>query len=252
MANFTAAYKKSLSGLCGYQLHDKLEGDFLPAYKGVLKAEGGYVNDPSDRGGETFAGIARNANPGWQGWPIIDNVKGNYDLTTKSGIKDLNAALFGNTQLMKLHYDYTKSKYWDIVRGDDIRDQDTAAMIFDFVWASGSGAIKSIKAAIDMTKKIQVAGIYGPLVTQSMLDDINTLPTGNFYSNLYNIRERFFKAIVERNPSQAKYLKGWLNRLATFKNKFVTEVKGNEGKISLAAGVISLLVFAYYIKNKNK
>ena len=31
----------------------------------TLETEGGYVNDPSDSGGETYCGIARNSNPNW-------------------------------------------------------------------------------------------------------------------------------------------------------------------------------------------
>ena len=38
----------------------------------TLETEGGYVNDPSDSGGETYCGIARNSNPKWEGWKIVD------------------------------------------------------------------------------------------------------------------------------------------------------------------------------------
>ena len=35
--------------------------------------EGGYANNSADTGGETYAGIARNYWPKWQGWKYIDN-----------------------------------------------------------------------------------------------------------------------------------------------------------------------------------
>ena len=41
----------------------------------TLETEGYYVNDPSDSGGETYCGIARNSNPKWQGWKIVDKHK---------------------------------------------------------------------------------------------------------------------------------------------------------------------------------
>ena len=40
--------------------------------KGV---EGGYINDPRDRGGETIFGVARKANPEWPGWQMLDEFK---------------------------------------------------------------------------------------------------------------------------------------------------------------------------------
>ena len=38
----------------------------------VFKAEGFYSNDIDDSGGETLYGIARNKNPKWLGWKIVD------------------------------------------------------------------------------------------------------------------------------------------------------------------------------------
>jgi len=52
-----------------------LNGSFSPAYAIVKVNEGGYVNDPVDKGGETYAGIARNIFGSWEGWSIIDAKK---------------------------------------------------------------------------------------------------------------------------------------------------------------------------------
>lgn len=48
--------------------------DYFPAYEKMIVREGGYklTNDPTDRGGMTYAGVARNRHPNWAGWPIID------------------------------------------------------------------------------------------------------------------------------------------------------------------------------------
>lgn len=46
--------------------------NFLKSYDILIKHEGGYVNDPDDKGGETYKGIARKFNPDWKGWKIID------------------------------------------------------------------------------------------------------------------------------------------------------------------------------------
>jgi len=48
--------------------------DFNPAFEKMLHDEGGMqlTNIPGDRGGMTYAGIARNANPQWAGWNLVD------------------------------------------------------------------------------------------------------------------------------------------------------------------------------------
>ena len=48
---------------------------FKKAYAITMKHEGGYVNDPDDRGGETYSGISRRWHPGWEGWRIIEGCK---------------------------------------------------------------------------------------------------------------------------------------------------------------------------------
>lgn len=45
---------------------------FNEAFTATMGSEGGYSNDPQDRGGETYMGISRNNHPGWPGWVIID------------------------------------------------------------------------------------------------------------------------------------------------------------------------------------
>ena len=48
---------------------------FEPAFEKTMKFEGGYANNPADRGGETYRGIARKIWPGWNGWPLVDAAK---------------------------------------------------------------------------------------------------------------------------------------------------------------------------------
>ena len=49
--------------------------DFDIAYGETELREGGYVNDPVDRGGETHRGVARKFNPDWKGWALVDRLK---------------------------------------------------------------------------------------------------------------------------------------------------------------------------------
>lgn len=49
--------------------------DFIAAYEKTIVNEGGYKlhTVAGDTGGQTYAGISRKANPGWIGWRKIDN-----------------------------------------------------------------------------------------------------------------------------------------------------------------------------------
>ncbi|HBF18469.1 MAG TPA: hypothetical protein DDW81_00145 [Cryomorphaceae bacterium] len=49
--------------------------DFEWAYRHTSNKEGGYVNDPSDYGRETYRGISRRWHPYWEGWKIVDEVR---------------------------------------------------------------------------------------------------------------------------------------------------------------------------------
>ncbi len=49
--------------------------DFDTAFERTLRCEGGYANDPVDRGGETWRGISRVHFPHWPGWALIDRAR---------------------------------------------------------------------------------------------------------------------------------------------------------------------------------
>ena len=57
----------------------------------MLKSEGYFVNDPNDKGGFTYRGIARNYHPKWEGWKIIDSyIKKHGQLKRNERIPDAN------------------------------------------------------------------------------------------------------------------------------------------------------------------
>src|SRR5947209_19046939 len=96
--------------------------DFSPAFETMIHNEGGYqlTNVPNDRGGQTYAGIARNFHTDWPGWIIID--RGDM----------------GNAGLSQLVRDFYKTNYWDPLSGDAIGPQSIAATIFAFTVNAGA------------------------------------------------------------------------------------------------------------------
>ena len=50
-------------------------------------------------------------------------------------------------------------------------------------------------------------GIVGPKTITALNNDKEVK------TKVYNARKAYFEAIVKKNPSQKKWLKGWMNRL---------------------------------------
>lgn len=108
--------------------------NFEIAYKRTSKFEGGYVYDPDDNGGETYAGISRRANPKWLGWKTIDAAK------KKSGFpKNLKNDAILQQQVRTLY----RTNYWNPIWGDKITKQEVANEIYDF--GVNAGVATSIK-----------------------------------------------------------------------------------------------------------
>lgn len=108
--------------------------NFEIAYKRTSKFEGGYVHDPDDNGGETYAGISRKANPTWSGWKTIDAAK------KKSGFpKNLKNDATLQQQVRTLY----RTNYWNPIWGDKITKQEVANEIYDF--GVNAGVATSIK-----------------------------------------------------------------------------------------------------------
>lgn len=111
----------------------------------LILAEGGYINDPDDAGGETYLGISRKSNPRWIGWEVIDAEK-------KKGLKNITSRLKSNNELTNSAKLLYKQNYWDVMELDDIPSQNIAHQLFDTCVNCGkSRAITIAQQVIGMT-----------------------------------------------------------------------------------------------------
>lgn len=151
-----------------------------------MKAEGGYklTNIANDRGGQTYAGISRRANPDWIGWAYVDN---------------------GQTPPTEAVRTLYREKYWYPIRGQSIQDQETANHIYDFAVNAGvTTAVKLAQAVVE----VEADGKIG----EKTLAAINSMSPGLF-SVLYTIAKLTrYQSICMKDRSQTKFLLGWLNR----------------------------------------
>lgn len=160
--------------------------DFLPAYEHMIVNEGGYklTNDPVDRGGQTYAGIARRFHPNWSGWDIID------------------AGSTPTADMVRNHY---RANFWTPLRLDEVQSQRIARTIFDFGVNAGTGtAVKLAQVILGTTPD----GKVGP----KTLEALNAADEDLFIATYALAKIARYRDIVQRDRTQMRFLLGWLNR----------------------------------------
>ena len=162
--------------------------DFNPAFEKMLHDEGGMqlTDIPGDRGGMTYAGIARNPNPQWAGWPLVDR-------------KEFGGSL---TSLVREFY---RVNYWDRIRGNEIRDQQIAETIFNFGVNTGVGV--AVKLAQVIVGAVPDGGI-GP----KTIELLNQCTAEKFVPSYAIAKIQRYVDICMRNRDQSKFLLGWVRR----------------------------------------
>jgi len=126
--------------------------DFLKFIPEVLDNEGFRSNDTNDSGGLTIWGLTKVADGKWQGWQLVNQY------ITKNpvyphGLDDAKQTL------RLLAIPYYKAKYWDVVRADEINNQDIANKIADTDVNTGTEAVKLAQqvAGLPITGKVDDA-----------------------------------------------------------------------------------------------
>ena len=166
----------------------------------VLKHEGGYVNDPLDSGGRTNLGVTQRVWEEFVGHPVSE--------------ADMRAL---TPQKVAPMY---KIKYWNpsycavLPKGLDY-------VVFDFAVNAGTGrSVKTLQPAIGCVAD----GVIGPR-TMAAINDANPK---DLIAKFSDARADFYQGIVARKPDQARFIKGWLNRVEDARKLALEEHNHND------------------------
>jgi len=175
----------------------------------VLGFEGGYADDPDDRGGRTNYGITEGT------------LRSAYERKIVSH-KDIRSLSKADAALIYW------SDYWEPVKGD-LLPEPLDLILFDCAVNHGvGGAVKLLQEGLNSILKdtvLAVDGAMGPrtraaLATLRKEDARLTNGSGDLkpYSLLRYLclevlmnRTRLYDRLVDRNVSQRKFLRGWIH-----------------------------------------
>lgn len=178
----------------------------------ILRWEGGFVNDPTDRGGATNKGVTIAT------YEAYCRQKG-LPCPTVEQLKNIP----------DVHWrDIIKTMFWDKWHADDIHSQKVANILVDWVWSSGVHGIKKPQVLLG----VKADGIVG----NKTISAVNFADQDELFAALYKERVKFLNAIVANSVAayekkigrkateaellkytQKRFIKGWLNRLNDIK-----------------------------------
>jgi lysozyme family protein len=164
---------------------------FLTCLKSVLGIEGGVSNDPADRGGLTNAGVTQATYDAWR---------------TSQHLPQQPVTTISLVEIQQLYWE----DYWGAAQCYALPEP-VDAIAFDMAVNSGAKQARmTLQRTLGFTDKA-VDGVIGPK-TLGRIASYQPLTLADQY---LDARERFYYDICARDPSQKKFLSGWINRINT-------------------------------------
>jgi lysozyme family protein len=168
----------------------------------LLKKEGGFCDDPTDRGGITNFGITKVAYADYYNKPVTS--------ITDDDIKGVNKV---TAERIYLSNYYVRPKI-------SVLPEQLRPLMLDM--AVNHGVITAIKllqqALAGFDYECVADGVIGSQTlgqaTEALADH-----SGVFINHLVDLRSSLYHRIVNNNPAQARFIKGWLARAESFRVK---------------------------------
>ncbi len=193
--------------------------EFIKAFGISMLHEGGFANDPDDKGGMTYKGIARKFHPKWEGWKIID-------LVLQKKLQNINLALKNDQKLQELVSKFYLDNFWNPLCLEQM-PQAIANELFDTGINMGTNkAGEYLQDALNLLNKwnpyLKVDGKIGSATINALKVYYSRRPdyieerdhTITLLKVLNGLQFMRYYEIVKRDSNQLKFFYGWLNRIS--------------------------------------
>lgn len=170
--------------------------------------EGGFANDPDDRGGATMKGIT---------------ISTYTDYCRRKGKKTPTVADLKRITDQEW-LDILKTMYWDPWQADNILSQGIANICVNWGWGSGvKTAIKSVQAALGLKQD----GVVGPVTLAALNKSTASYKPVYTFNRIKAERASALLQIAKKGNNE-KFLNGWLRRWESFGFHRLVKANGEE------------------------
>lgn len=205
--NYTDTNRQGLSNFMAAlqdytMVPNQYKGSVSNLIDGVLRREGGFVNDPADRGGATNLGITRQAYADFKGIPL--------NKVTENMIKNLSFS--EAKQLYSQNY-YHAPGFDKLSATPNIQ----ALVVDTGVHTGPQRATRILQKALNtMGVPVDVDSRLGPQTLEGLQKAVSTHGEARVNNAILEARRQALEAQARSDPSQRRFLGGWRNRLKEF------------------------------------
>lgn len=165
----------------------------------VLEREGGFTDDPVDRGGATNMGITQKE----------------YDVWSRAqGIERRSVANIARAEAAMIY----RQDYWDACRCSLLPDG-VDLFVFDSAVQHGvKWAIRLLQRALGVDDD----GVMGQQTMSALHEDMASGRSKDLLADCAQVRHAYYTAILKARPEQEKFRRGWMNRMVALERAMGT------------------------------
>jgi len=169
------------------------------AFEQTLCLEGGYSDDPVDRGGRT-------------NWGITEATL--KDAYLRGLVSTRDVASLSKEEARRIY----KADYWDALKLDSVLSPAIAAEIFDTTVNMGrSAAVKILQEALNyLGESLAMDSVMG-MKTLGALNKWSSKDERALFVCLNGFQFMRYVGIVEMNANQKRFARGWTKRIQTYR-----------------------------------